>query len=131
MVIRLYGCFLSRGPGKLPSAEKVHVKVKNSLSGALIGVKYRPVSAFRYILIFRYLRGNKKHVPDKLFVTFFHFIERGEMFFRYNQNMHRRLRIYILEREYFFILVNFFCINFTFYHLAEQTVHMPTSFTFI
>jgi hypothetical protein len=98
---------LSRGPGQLPSADEVDVKVEHGLPRAGADVQDGAV-ALLDIAIAGDLGSREVAAADNFSVRSFGFIQSREMSFGDDKNVSRGLRADVLKSEDVVIFVDFF-----------------------
>jgi hypothetical protein len=84
------------------------------------------VAPFRNTLLPGYLTSNVYHMSHERRVSFSKLSQRGDMTHGYDQDMHRRLGIYVTEGKYFFIPIDGIAGYLPAYNLAENAVHFPS-----
>jgi len=99
----------SRGPAEVPSAEEVEVDVEDGLAGGFAGVDDHAVAVRREFQVARDLRGAQQHVSDDRVVLIGHLVERRDVFARNDEDVRRRLRVDVVERDDLVVFVHFFC----------------------
>jgi hypothetical protein len=81
------------------------MEVVNCLSGSLIDVKYRPVPRLVDTKLHGHVFSNLKHVGEESGVFLLHIVECRNVLSRTHEQVHRRLRPYILENHCEVILI--------------------------
>jgi hypothetical protein len=82
------------------------VYVKHSLSCGAVGVQNKSVATLRYPQFSRNLFCDQNHFADQRSIFFFQFVDTLDVFAWYYQNVMRRLRIHIPERDHLFVFKN-------------------------
>ena len=85
-------------PAELAAAEQVQVEMKNRLAGAGTIVEDRAIS-IEQIAFSGELRGNQMQLADDRLILVRRVVKRNEVLSRDKQNVRRRLRADVLERE--------------------------------
>src|SRR5260221_13041841 len=112
---------LSGRPVKCSSAQQVHVQMKNGLPRAAAGVHHCAVTAAQFFFARKFCRHQRDFSEYRL-VLGSRFLQRSEVFLRPDQDMRRRLWIYVLECKHFFVVVNQLCRNLLCRDFAEQAI---------
>ena len=94
--------------------------MENRLAGITAVVDDHPVAALIKPLFGSYGLGNKEQVPDYFTVRDNKTVDVGDMFFRHNEHMDRRLRIDVLKGDRVLVLVDDLCGDLFFDDLAKQ-----------
>ena len=97
---------LTRGPVHRAAAQKMQVDVKHRLSGPFIGVEERPISDLGKAAFLRDERRPADELADDLIVFGSDVVERRNMTLRHDQNVCRRLRVDVAEREHAVVFVD-------------------------
>jgi len=95
----------------------------NSLSAVLAAVINDTVTTFGDPQLVSKLCDHMENVTHHRGIFFRQCICRGNMVFRYNQNMYRCRRTNIMEGVYLLILIHFIRGNFPLYDFAKKTIH--------
>ena len=89
----------------MPPAQQMQVQVQHGLSSTASVIEHRAVAGEQ--VAFRgQLRRHQLQFPQQRLVTMLRIVQRAKMSSRTNQNMRRRLRIDVLERENIVILID-------------------------
>ena len=104
--------------------------MENRLSGVKAVIDDHPVTALIKTLFGSDGLGNKEQVPDELTVRDNKTVNVGNMFFRHDERMDRRLGIDVLKSDRMLIFVDYCCGDFSRDDLAKQAVRSPAHFIF-
>ncbi len=104
--------------------------MENRLSGVRPVIDDHPVTAFIKTPLGSDGLGNKEQVPDELTVRDNNAVNVGNMFFRHDERMDRRLGIDILKSDRILIFVDYCCGDLSFDDLAKQAVRSRAHFVF-
>lgn len=105
--------------------------MENRLSGIMAVIDDHPVTAFIKTAFGGDGLCNKEHVPDELTVCDNETVNIGNMFFRHDERMNRRLGIDVLKRDHEFIFVDDCCGDLFSDDLAKQAVQGRAHFIFL
>jgi len=94
-------------PAELAAAEQVQMEMEDGLAGAGAVVEDRAI-AVEQIALAGELRGNQMELADHRLILVRRVVERNKMFSRDKQDVRRRLRADVLERENVGIFVDDF-----------------------
>ena len=97
------------------------MQMENRLPRVWANVVNRSKSMFQVALVCD-LGRDKLAITNQFRVSFARLINAGNMLFRDDQHMRRRLWIDVFKSKCFFIFVNFFSGNFSGDDIAEETV---------
>ena len=117
---------LSRGPGERASAEQVDVEMIHGLAAVLAGVDHHAV-ALGQALLAGDLGGGPQQVAEQRAVALIGIGQRGDVFARRHQHMHRRLRVNVREGVAELVLVDRRGGDASVNDLAKEATHSETS----
>ncbi len=100
----------------------MQMKMEHGLSGPASVIDHHPVPFCIKTFVFCNFSCGKEKVPDKLPIGVGHALNIGNVLFRNNQRVNRRLGIDVFEGGDRIVLVNDFRGNFFFNDLAEDAV---------
>jgi len=101
--------------------------VEDGLPGLRIAVEHRPVAAIRVSILAREGRGTAHHLADELIVVRGQIVEGGDVPARHDEDVHRRLRIDVPERDHPLVGMDDVCRDVPSRDPAEQAVCHVTS----
>src|ERR1043166_24935 len=113
---------LPRRKHERPAREQMHVKMKHSLPAVGVSVYHNAITIVRKMLLTCDLGGGMKQMPKHFFMVPINVIERVNMIARNDQNMRRRLRTQIIERDAHLIVINPRRRYLTRHYLAKNTI---------
>ena len=111
---------LSRRENKCAARKQVNMKMKYRLTAVTISVDHDAIAVFSKTLFTSYASGSKKKIAQ--FRRIGSFVQRIDMLAGYHQDVRRRLRVKVIKRDAFFVLVNAFRWDFARNYLAENAV---------
>src|ERR1051325_4514660 len=113
--------YLSRRPVKRSSAQQVHMQMKNGLARAASIVHDGAVPLAQFSVSGQF-RSHQRDFSQERFVRVSRLLQRSKMLLRTNQNVGRRLRIDVFERENVGIFMEQLRRNLLGGNFAEQTI---------
>src|SRR5687768_5521135 len=106
----------------------MQVDVEHGLSRSRIAVEHCPVTGTVVALFFGNVRGGAHHGADQPVVRRRQVVERRDVLLRDHQDVHRRLRVDVVEGEQLIVFVDLRRGNVTRNDLAEQAAHTSAIF---
>jgi len=103
------------------------MKMRHTLAAILANITDNTEAVCQVILLCQLCR-HFENVSDNRAVLRSNVFHRLNMFFRYNQDMHRRLRIKVVKRQNLGIFIGFFARYFPICNLTKYTIHADTPF---
>jgi hypothetical protein len=113
---------LSRRPREDPTGEQMQMDMKNGLTGVPAIVDDHAIAGLIKAFLLRKCLRHKEQVSNQLPVILPDAVNIGEVFFRHDEDMDRRLRIEVLEGNSKLILVDHFRGDLLFDDPAEDAV---------
>ena len=109
-------------PAESASCQQVQVDMKHRLSGVALTVQDRAVPALGIAMLFGQRCCAPDHGPDEVVVARSQVVQRRDVLPRNDEDMKRRLRTDVLERDQILILVDEVARDLASDDLAEQAV---------
>src|SRR3989339_154484 len=110
---------------KFPSAQKMHVQMKNNLSALFVAVNNHTKSLFINLFQPGDLLCGGHHCLKISYFPASDIQQRGNMFFGNDNNVNRGHGVYIVKRQNPFILIYLVCRNLPSHYPAEYAILHP------
>jgi len=111
---------LSRRENKCAARKQVNVKMKHRLAPVTVSVDHDAIAVVGKTLFTSDARSCQEKLAQ--FFRIGSFVQRIDMLAGYHQDVRRRLRVKVIKRDAFFVLVNAFRWDFARNYLAENAV---------
>ena len=113
----------------MASAQDLEMKMKHALAAMSTGIDYEAVPRIGNPLLFCDCITGQQQAPEQCDIGLLQLGNRGEMFWRDDERMDRRLGIDIVERDYQIVLIDKRCGNGPRDNFTKKTVaHLVVSF---
>ena len=113
---------LARRPAELAPAQQMKVKVEDALPRILVAVGDDPEAFFRDFFFARDVVGRKVDGAHQIPVLFAELEQGLDVFFRNDEDVRRRLGVYVSKSVQDVVLVDFLGRHFAVYDLAKEAV---------